>query len=232
MLGNLPLQEIILRLVLAMAIGMIVGGERTRTHRPAGMRTHMLVAIGACVVMMTSEMLFMEYRAYGATPDPARLPAQVINGIGFLGAGTIIKEGFSIKGLTTAASLWTVACLGITCGGGYYEIAIGGAIAVYITLTVVDTLQKHMPSARNTMVALQMVCTDLSSTVLQLDTLSKRYHVNLTNMQFDKEDEESGIYLINVRASFFGGHQSQELSEYLKEIKTLRNVTNVSAKQI
>lgn len=98
--------EIGLRLVFAMILGLIVGIEREYTHRPAGMRTHILVALGSCVVMLTGHMIFAQYYPYGATPDPARLAAQVIAGVGFLGAGTIMRDGASVKGLTTAASLW------------------------------------------------------------------------------------------------------------------------------
>ena len=101
--------DIMLRLLCAMLIGVVIGTEREYTHRPAGMRTHMLVALGACAVMITSQLIFFQYRPFGATPDPARLSAQVITGVGFLGAGTILREGTSIKGLTTAASIWAVA---------------------------------------------------------------------------------------------------------------------------
>ena len=83
--------EIALRMLCAMLIGVVIGTEREYTHRPAGMRTHMLVSLGACAVMVTSQALFYQYRVYGATPDPARLSAQVITGVGFLGAGTIMK---------------------------------------------------------------------------------------------------------------------------------------------
>ena len=117
-----------LRLLCAMVVGLIIGTEREYTHRPAGMRTHILVALGSCVVMLTGQMIFAQYLPYGATPDPARLAAQVIAGVGFLGAGTILRDGASVKGLTTAASVWAVACLGIACGYGYYALALVGMI--------------------------------------------------------------------------------------------------------
>ena len=101
----------------------------------------MLVALGSCVVMITSQMIFHQYRAFGATPDPARLSAQVITGVGFLGAGTIMREGPSIKGLTTAASIWAVACLGIAVGGGYYTLGIIGTVGMIIILVLFEWLQ-------------------------------------------------------------------------------------------
>ena len=133
--------EIALRLSCAMLIGLVIGTEREYTHRPAGMRTHILVALGACAVSVTGELLFNQYSSMGALPDPARLSAQVVTGVGFLGAGTIMREGFSVKGLTTAASLWAVACLGIAAGFGYYALAIFGMVFILVTLTFFEWLQ-------------------------------------------------------------------------------------------
>ena len=116
--------DVFLRMLCSMAVGMVIGTEREYSNRPAGMRTHILVALGACAVMLTGQMVFTQYYGYGAAPDPARLAAQVITGVGFLGAGTIMREGPTVRGLTTAASLWAVACLGIAAGGGYYAIAL------------------------------------------------------------------------------------------------------------
>ena len=96
--------EILLKLLLAMVFGGIIGLEREIGNRPAGFRTHTLVCMGSAVVMMTSEFLITNYTSN--PPDPARLGAQVISGIGFLGAGTILKDGSRFRGLTTAASLW------------------------------------------------------------------------------------------------------------------------------
>ena len=115
---ELNIWQICARLLCALVIGMVIGMEREYTHRPAGMRTHILVALGSCAVMITGQLIFGQYSALGSNPDPARLSAQVITGVGCLGAGTIMREGASVKGLTTAASLWAVACLGIAAGGG------------------------------------------------------------------------------------------------------------------
>jgi putative Mg2+ transporter-C (MgtC) family protein len=109
--------EILLRMVLAAALGGFIGYEREHLNRPAGFRTHILVCVGAALVMMTSQ--YLAYRYPGDTIDLSRLGAQVISGIGFLGAGTIIRDGFNVRGLTTAASLWAVSCVGIAVGSGY-----------------------------------------------------------------------------------------------------------------
>lgn len=141
---ELGLGDICLRLLCAMVIGLIIGTEREYTNRPAGMRTHILVALGACAVMVTGQLVFQQYSAYGASPDPSRLSAQVITGVGFLGAGTILREGANVKGLTTAASLWAVACLGIAAGGGYYTIALAGMVFIFLTLTILEVIQHKL----------------------------------------------------------------------------------------
>lgn len=140
----LDVWDICLRLLCAMMVGMVIGTEREYTNRPAGMRTHILVALGACSVMITGQMIFQQYSAYGASSDPARLSAQVITGVGFLGAGTILREGANVKGLTTAASLWAVACLGIAAGGGYFTVALIGMGFIFATLTIFEVLQHKL----------------------------------------------------------------------------------------
>ena len=109
--------DAVIKMVLAVLFSGIIGFEREHSHRPAGFRTHILVAVGSTLVMMTSKFVFLEYQGV-VTVDPTRLGAQVISGIGFLGAGTILREGFSVKGLTTAASLWAVSCIGLAVGAG------------------------------------------------------------------------------------------------------------------
>lgn len=127
--------EVAVRLLLAMCIGGGIGWERARAHHPAGIRTHMLVTIGAAVVMLLGSQTVGEF-AGTANSDPARLGAQVISGIGFLGAGTIMKEGRSVRGLTTAATLWVAACLGLAVGAGQYVVSFGGFLVAMLALRV------------------------------------------------------------------------------------------------
>ena len=136
--------EILVRLLLAGILGGIVGYEREHTHRPAGFRTHILVCVGAALVMITSEFIFEKYK-FASNVDPARLGAQVISGIGFLGAGTIIRDGFNVKGLTTAASLWAVSCVGIATGIGFYAGAIMATVLIFITLIVLKKMELIFP---------------------------------------------------------------------------------------
>lgn len=133
--SNYSFFEDFLKLFIACILGGLIGYQRESSHRPAGLRTHILVCVGSALVMITSEYIFDVYR--GVTNlDPARLGAQVISGIGFLGAGTILRDGSTIKGLTTAAGLWAVSCIGIAIGAGFYSGGITAAFLVYLTLMI------------------------------------------------------------------------------------------------
>ena len=140
------LAEVALKLILALICGGLLGIERGRKKRPAGFRTYMLVCIGASLVMMTNDYISMMYQ----TGDPSRMGAQVISGIGFLGAGTIITTGHNrVKGLTTAAGLWASACVGLAIGIGFYEGAILGMVMIFFAMVTMHTLdEKITASAR------------------------------------------------------------------------------------
>lgn len=124
--------EIVFRLFLACVFGGIVGYERERSDSKAGFRTHILVSLGAALIMILSMYGFRGFETL--TKDPARLAAQVVSGIGFLGAGTILRDRNSIKGLTTAASLWVVSAIGLAVGAGFYVSAFAVTFLVFITL--------------------------------------------------------------------------------------------------
>lgn len=128
--------SMIIRIVLALTLGGILGVERGRKNRPAGLRTYMLVCMGAALVMMTNQYVSREFGG----GDVVRMGAQVISGIGFLGAGTIMVTGKNqIKGITTAAGLWTAACCGLAVGIGFYEGALIGGVGIFM---VMSTMQK------------------------------------------------------------------------------------------
>ncbi|AEY64605.1 MgtC/SapB family protein [Clostridium sp. BNL1100] len=141
--------SMVIRLALACLLGGIIGFEREHVHRPAGFRTHILVCVGSALVMITSEYIYYHFSSHVNT-DPARLGAQVISGIGFLGAGTIIKEGISVKGLTTAASLWAVSCVGIAVGIGFYGGAFIATAFIFLTLGVAKKTQNRMTVKKST----------------------------------------------------------------------------------
>lgn len=129
--------EIVVRLALAAALGGAVGAERELRDRGAGFRTHLLVSVGAALFTLVSAYAWTDWQfsaSAGLTLDPTRIAAQVVTGIGFLGAGAIIRQGFSVRGLTTAATLWVCAAIGMASAVGYYEAAIATTALVLVTL--------------------------------------------------------------------------------------------------
>ena len=131
----------IARLSVAALLGGIVGLERQQRHKSAGLRTHILVSLGSCLIMLISYKLYAGVQGL-TNADPARLAAQVVSGIGFLGAGTIMKEGLTIKGLTTAASLWVVAGVGLAVGAGYYVGAVTTTVLSVLALTYLPRFER------------------------------------------------------------------------------------------
>lgn len=221
--------EIALRMLLAMVVGTLVGIEREYTHRPAGMRTHMLVAIGACAVMMTSQFIFWMYRPYGATPDPARLPAQIITGMGFLGAGTIIKEGATIKGLTTAASIWATACLGIAVGGGYYWIAIIGTVCMLITLIIFEWLQRMLMKNHYGLYRLTVECNDLVGTMDLIDNLAAEADARVDGLHV--EDQHDGGFVIHFRMNVDGRRAEERMRKFVTSLSEDEHTDHVMSEK-
>ncbi len=133
--------SVIFRISVAFVLGGMLGMERGLKQRPAGLRTYMLVCMGACMIMLTNQYVVQVF----GTGDVVRMGAQVVSGIGFLGAGTIIVTRHSqIKGLTTAAGLWAAAAVGLATGIGFYEAAITGALVIFVTLAVLSNLDERM----------------------------------------------------------------------------------------
>lgn len=142
----MPMREITylsiaIRIVAAVILGGFIGLERGLKNRPAGLRTYMIVCVGACLIMLTNQYIYEGYKV----GDPVRMAAQVVSGIGFLGAGTIIVTRRSqIKGLTTAAGLWTAAGVGLALGIGFYEAAVAGSVAIFIVMTLLQGFDNRM----------------------------------------------------------------------------------------
>ncbi len=128
-------------ILCAAALGSLIGLEREIHGQPAGLRTHMILAVGAALAAILS-ISYSQFLSSPSLPsDPGRIVAQVVSGVGFLGAGAIMKMGVTVKGLTTASSLWTTAIVGIACGSGYYELAGFTAVLVLIILTLISNIE-------------------------------------------------------------------------------------------
>jgi len=139
-----PLWEGLLRIVLAMLLGAAIGLERERRRQPAGFRTHTVLAVGSALLCMVSLFVPSVYGT-GLNVDPSRIASQVVSGIGFLGAGAILRMGVSVKGLTTAASLWTTAGIGLAVGAGMYVLSLFSTVILLIVLSLMS--KKEVPNA-------------------------------------------------------------------------------------
>jgi len=141
----------VMRLLLAAVLGGIVGMERGSGDRPAGFRTHILVCAGSALIMLVSMYGFEGFEKvpfeYPKNRDSARIAAQVVSGIGFLGAGTILHEGITVRGLTTAASLWMISAIGLAAGAGMYSISVAATIITFMTLTTFHSVEKRFAAA-------------------------------------------------------------------------------------
>ncbi|CAM2138772.1 MULTISPECIES: MgtC/SapB family protein [Paraburkholderia] len=141
--------EIIARLVMAALLGSVIGFERERLSWAAGLRTHMLVCVGSALIMIVSAFGFADVlNSDHVVLDPSRMAAQVVSGIGFLGAGSILLRGEIVRGLTTAASLWSVAAIGLAVGGGLYTASIAATVIILIILAGIKPLERRFITFR------------------------------------------------------------------------------------
>lgn len=190
---------VIIRLALALLCGGLIGIERERKRRPAGFRTHMLVCVGSALTILISQFL----QTKGFPVDVTRLGAQVISGIGFLGAGTIIVTGRQqVKGLTTAAGLWASACMGLAIGMGFYEGALLGGAIILLTSATFTRLDKVIMSTARTMnIYVEFSQTDDISQILgKLKTMGMRIlDIEISKMKSDRDIYPSAIFLVDMR---------------------------------
>jgi len=193
--------EVVIRLALAVVVGGLIGYEREYKNRPAGFRTHILVCLGAAITSMiqlysvqdaTNMIILHPQLANAMKVDIGRLGAQVITGVGFLGAGTIIHEKGSIKGLTTAASIWTVACVGLAVGLGYYTLTILSTIFVFIVLVFLKKFETRLFKNSN-IFKLEIQYVNKKNMVEKLEKYFEGAGIKVKNIEFliEEEDEES-----------------------------------------
>ena len=215
---ELAVSGIILRILCAIVFGGIIGFERGLKNRPAGFRTYMLVSIGSCVVMLVNQYAYQVYQV----GDPVRLGAQVVSGIGFLGAGTIIVTPHNqIKGLTTAAGLWASACIGLAIGIGLYEVAVVATVAVYTVLTILH----HWDSRMRKKTRVIDVYIELDSQVPFGSFVRAARNADLELRDIQKEDEigyseDSFAFIVTIK-----GKANRKNQEQMVEI--IRNINGV-----
>jgi putative Mg2+ transporter-C (MgtC) family protein len=194
------LSDYIIRLFLSALLGALIGVERETHGRPAGLRTHILVCVGSTLFTICS------YLIAGANGDPGRITAQIVTGIGFLGAGTIIHQGSVVRGLTTAASVWTVAAIGVGVGIGGYSLILAAitSIIVFATLNWIPLLEKQIMNKRDERslrLTISPGAESLSSTLLEIHKL-KAELVSLTREDTSELTSQSVIVRLQVPANF------------------------------
>lgn len=207
--------DVLVKMLLALICGGIIGMERGRKKRPAGFRTYMLVCLGATLVMMTNEYLCEIY----GTGDMARMGAQVVNGIGFLGAGTIITTGHNrVKGLTTAAGLWAAACIGLAIGSGYYEGAIVGTMMIVVIMVVLHTFDRRLSTTTKAV----MVYVEFKkiSAIRRLNAFARENKIMVDDVEMETPDPTrttKAAAVVFLRLPAKGSHA--ELIEQIMEIE-------------
>lgn len=191
--------EMLLRILLATVLCGLIGFERELKKHQAGFRTHILVGVGACMMMLLSLYGFDQYITQydNIRFDPARIPSYVISGIGFLGAGTIMVHGMTIRGLTTAASIWTVAGIGLVVGAGLYPLAILTTIVVLLSLVFLNSFEKLFSKDKGKyLIQLRIVIEQISETSWMC---LKRMTYISNELKLRRRVSISEIYILNLR---------------------------------
>lgn len=210
----MTIYEIMFRLTLACILGGLIGLERESLNRPAGLRTYTLVCVGSALAMIVSlDMYFAYYHTVNA--DPGRIAAQVVSGIGFLGAGTIMREGATVRGLTTAAGLWVVACIGLAVGAGLYMPAIAATLICLFVLVYLVRFERKFTGLREYK-ALVLVVEDRPGQVGIIGSILGEMGVSIKNIQLNRmenDDELEIELLVSLPGDVAIGEVVQELSE-------------------
>jgi putative Mg2+ transporter-C (MgtC) family protein len=221
-LPELSSLEVILRVGLAAGLGGAIGLERELRDREAGLRTHMLVSVGAALFTMVSAYAWTDWRFStedGLVFDPTRIAAQIVTGIGFLGAGAIIRQGLSVRGLTTAATLWVVAAIGMAAGVGYYEAAFVTTALVLVSLWPLRIVAYRL-SAR-TRPEEGRLAVDLPAGASAVSVLQavEGAGADVTALEFEEEGERRRV---DLRVRLGSGRTAAELIDALTKAENVR----------
>ena len=179
---HIPENILIVRLIIAAFLGGLIGLEREYHGQPAGLRTHIILSLGACLAMCIS----INSSYYGTEGDVERIAAQVVSGVGFLGAGAIFKYGGGVRGLTTAASIWTTAMIGMTAGSGMYVVAIACTGLVLFTLIILNSFEKSFIHEKITR-TINIKATDHPQFLEEIKTHMQKFKIAVKNLSFSKD---------------------------------------------
>ncbi len=227
---TLSLQEILIRILMAIIIGGMIGYERGHSNRPAGFRTHILVCLGAAIVSLTQDQLRINLLNLAETnysaaqllrTDLGRIGAQVVSGIGFLGAGTIMRDKGVIGGLTTAASIWATGCIGLGIGWGFYYLAVPSGVAILIVLVTLKKVERSLIDNRH----IVKIAVQFSQGTRYNDNLLETYEIlknmNVTIKSLKKGSEENKVIYVLVIS------KEMDTFELMSELSKCENVSQV-----
>ena len=211
------------RLFIALILSGLIGFEREINNHSAGFRTHILVGVGSCLMMILSLFGFLSFMEMhdNVQFDPARIPSYVISGIGFLGAGTIIVYGGTIRGLTTAASIWTVAGIGLVIGAGMYSVAIVATLIILVSLIFLNQIENLFPKYKSSNF-LEIIASDGFHLSRAVEVIEK-YHFTVKRVEI--QTLEGGQRKIHVWTNI---RKNNELMNVFDEISNMDSVQNVS----
>ena len=211
--------QAILKLVLGFLLAGLIGLERSSWSKPARFRTHSLVGISAVLIMLCGEYMSREYNI-----DPSRIPAQLLSGIGFIGAGTILRDGFNVKGLTTAAGLLAVTCIGLSIGAGFYLGGILTAVIVYIIMSYSYKFSEKLDHFN--ILELEIKISKNGKEVLeQIEDVLNEYHIEIKQLKRKEKEEMDSEELIKI----IGQYNKKDLNknEIMRKLTEIDYVTEI-----
>ena len=209
--------QTILKLVLGFGLAGIIGLERDSVNKPAGFKTHSLLGLSAVLIMLCGEYITQNYNA-----DPTRIPAQLLSGIGFIGAGTILRDGFNVKGLTTAASLLAVTCVGLSIGAGYY---LGGIITTIIIYVILSYSYKLSAKLEHFEILELHIKTSKDDALKQIEKTLSRYEVDIKQIKRMHKDSNEIVESLVIVGEY--NKKIFNKNELVRNISLIENVTNV-----
>jgi len=233
-IGDWPIGNFILctiSLLLCVILCGAIGIEREKRGRSAGLRTHLLVGVGSCIVMIISIYGFPTIYVDGTVMnrDIARLAAQIVSGIGFLGAGAIIHKNVGTKGLTTAASIWIVMAIGLACGSFNFILAIGGTVLIILVLTVFIKIENRIIKKNPLFIIHSTIDSPVAGKIIEI---TNKYNSKIENLKSEIDDEgilEITFYVLSNAQNFDPNIISTEISsiEGVKDVQILNNAKKV-----
>ena len=213
--------ETILKLVLGFLLAGVIGLERSNWNKPAGFRTHALLGISSVLIMLCGEYIAEKYNA-----DPTRIPAQLLSGIGFIGAGTILRDGFNVKGLTTAAGLLSVTCIGLSIGAGFY---LGGFVATVIVYVILSSSYKLSDKLDHFDVLEFHIKIAKEDALRQIEKVLSKYEVDIKQIKRSEKDVDSDENDTSESLVIVGQYNRKifNKNELVRTISLIDNVNDV-----